>query len=102
MPTLGATMSYRNAESACRATNMRMPKRSEMRLIAPAVTALAGPAGAVWVAGDAECAKPVFTNNTGQSAFSCSDTWNEGLPYVQDLPVVCVGFNGPVTAMPRP
>jgi hypothetical protein len=102
MPTLGATMSYRNAEADCRQKEMRLPKRAEMRLIAPVVTALAGPSGAVWFAGDAECAKPVFTNNVGQASFTCGDTWNEGLPYVADLPVVCVGLNGPVAAMPRP
>jgi hypothetical protein len=102
MPVLGQTMSHRNADDACRTSEMRLPKREEMTMIAPAVSALASPGGEVWFAGDAQCAKPFFANGSGQGQFGCMDTWNEGLPYVADRPVVCVGLNGPVPAMPRP
>jgi hypothetical protein len=102
VPTLGERVSYRNAEPRCRELAMRLPKRSEMALIGPAVTALGGPTGDVWFAGDAQCAKPVFTNNSGQGAVTCEDTASEALPYVGDHQIVCVGFNGPVAALPRP
>jgi hypothetical protein len=102
MPTLGATMSHRNAGDACRTAGMRLPKRDEMKLIAPAVTALANPTGEVWFAADAQCQKPFFANGSGQGEFKCGETATEGLPYVSDRPVVCVGLNGPVPAMPRP
>jgi hypothetical protein len=102
MPTLGQTMSHRNAGDACRTAGMRLPKREEMKLIAPAVTALANPTGEAWFAADAQCQKPFFANGSGQGEFKCGDTATEGLPYVSDRPVVCVGLNGPVPAMPRP
>ncbi len=102
MPTLGETMSHRNADDACRSAEMRLPKRDEMRMIAPAVTALASPVGEVWFAEDAQCAKPFFANGSGQGQYGCGDVTGEGLPYYNDRPVVCVGLGGPVPAMPRP
>jgi hypothetical protein len=102
MPTLGATMSYRYAEPACDKLFMRLPTRAEAPFIAPAVTALAGPKGEVWIAGDAQCPKPVYQNNSGQGTFTCDDGAFEGLPYVGDRPVLCVSKSGPVAAMPSP
>jgi len=102
MPVLGQKMSHRNAAEACRKVDMRLPKRDEMLLIAPAVTALASPSGESWFANDAQCEKPFFANGSGQGKFECGDTATEGLPFVADRPVVCVGLNGPVPAMPRP
>jgi hypothetical protein len=98
----GNFVSYRNAEAECAALSMRLAKHSEMTMIAPAVTALAGPGGEVWFAPEAGCAKPVFTNDSGQGAFSCGDTALEPLPYVEDRPAACVGLSGPVPVLPRP
>lgn len=95
-------MSHRNADDACRASGMRLPTRDEMMLIAPAVTALASPTGEAWFASDPQCQKPFFVNGSKQGKFECAETRTEGLPYVADRPVVCVGLNGPVPAMPRP
>lgn len=102
MPRLNTTLSYRNAEDECVAASMRLPKRSEMKTIAPAVTALAGPQGEVWFASDNECAKPFYANGASQGAYGCADTTLEGLPYVGDRMVVCVNRGGPLGALPAP
>jgi hypothetical protein len=107
-PRLNTTHSYRNAEPECQGvlattgTMMRLPKRSEMPYIAPAVTAMGGPAGEVWFAGDAQCAKPFFKNDAGQGYYGCADTTTEPLPYVGDRPVLCVSLGGPVGPLSRP
>jgi hypothetical protein len=102
MPTIGQTMSYRNADDACASVSMRMPLRSEVGYLAPSVTALAGPAGKVWFTGDDQCSKPYYHVADGEASVGCSDQWYEGLPYVGDLPVVCVGRTGPVAALEAP
>lgn len=100
MPTLGETMSFRNADDACLSVSMRLPKREEMRVIAPAVSALSS--GQVWFAADAGCAKPYFANGSGEGAYGCGETVAEPLPYVQDRGVVCVGRSGPAPVLAPP
>lgn len=102
MPTLGETMSYRNADEKCRDVSMRVPRRDEMPFIAPAVTALAGSLGEVWFAGDSQCSKPAYANGSGEGRAICLDTVGEPLPYVSDRPVVCVGRGGPVVVLAAP
>jgi hypothetical protein len=102
MPQPGSNCSYYNAESQCDAVHMRLPKRSEMATIAPAVSALAPPAAQVWVAGDGTCPKPVFANADGQGTFGCMNSFMEPLPFIDDQPVICVGLSGPITARPAP
>lgn len=102
MPTLGETVSYYRAEGRCRDIEMRLPKRSEMRLIAPTVLALATPTGEVWFAEDNVCQKPVYKNGHGEGVEDCETGLFENLPGVGDRPVICVGLNGPVPALPRP
>jgi hypothetical protein len=102
MPRLNAVMSFRNAASECADASMRLPTRSEMPLLGPAVSALASPSGEVWFAGDAACSKPFFSNAAGQGKAECGDTLTEPLPFVTDRPVICVGRAGPVSARGAP
>lgn len=102
MPRLDTKVSYYNAENECLRVSMRLPRRSEMKLIAPAVTALADPEGEVWFAEDAQCAKPYFANGSGEGRFGCEEGSFEPVPFVRDRHVICVGRSGPAPALPPP
>jgi len=102
MPQPGKTVSYYNAEGLCRDAGLRLPKRTEAGLIGPSVTALAGDAGEVWLAGDDQCGKLVLKNGSGQGQLVCDGGWFEWMPWVADRQVVCVPKSGPVGAHPAP
>jgi hypothetical protein len=102
MPTPGKTVSHYNAEGVCSGIGMRLPKRSEARLIGPSVAALAGEAGEVWLAGDDQCGKLVFKNGSGEGQLVCDGGWFEWAPWVRDRQVVCVPKSGPIGGHPAP
>ena len=95
-------MSYYNAEGTCSDLGMRLAKDDELGYIAPAVTALAGPAGEIWYASTASCGAPVFRNSSGEGKRDCGSSWYEWMPWIADRPIICVGRSGPMPARPAP
>jgi hypothetical protein len=102
MPNPGKTVSHYNAEGECTAIGMRLPKRSEARLIGPSVASLAGEAGEVWLSRDDQCGKLVFKNGSGEGQLVCEGGWFEWMPWVGDRQVVCVPKAGPLGLHPAP
>jgi hypothetical protein len=96
------TFSYRNAAPACAEWGMRVANRADLAWLAPMVDVVAAPAGEVWIAPEASCTTPYYSNDAGVAKFACETSAAEALPYVRDRPVICVPAIGAVPVLPSP